>query len=91
MNTRELCDLLLYGDPKLNLIANRIIIEATISSWNDQGDLMLILFEQYIAASSHFSSFYVSFSHPPPVCNHFEGLLDVVVFVPFLLFFLLFL
>ena len=31
MNTRELCDLLLYGDPKLNLIANRIIIEATIS------------------------------------------------------------
>ena len=31
MNTRELCDLLLYGDPKLNLIANRILIEATIS------------------------------------------------------------
>ena len=30
MNTRELCDLLLYGDPKLNVIANKIIIEATL-------------------------------------------------------------
>ena len=30
MNTRELCDLLMYGDPKFNLIANRIVTEATI-------------------------------------------------------------
>ena len=31
MDTSELYELLLYGDPKLNLIANRMIIESTIS------------------------------------------------------------
>ena len=55
MKTRELYELLLYGDSKMNLIANRIIIEATIlfiersrrfdisSSWAIHSSVLLFL------------------------------------------------
>ena len=38
MDSKDLCQLLLYGNIKLNVVENRMVIEATISMMNDPRD-----------------------------------------------------
>ena len=86
---KELCKLLLYRDSKLNLIANRIIIETTIlfierssrfdisSSWAIHSNvlpLLLLLFFLFLLS--------------PPFLINFESLLGVIVFFSFLFLFI---
>ena len=56
---QDLCELLLYGTSDLNVVKNRMIIEATISfiERTIQEILLATLFEEFIAATSPYFSF----------------------------------